>query len=760
MSIAVMCQNCGKSLKAPEQAAGKAVRCPQCATVVRVPISAAKAETTTHRPQPSATKAKASTKAGPRPRPAAGRRNPTTLIAIVATSIIVLGGIVWMSASSPPASPQPAVPLADAAPATDAVPAATISEAVAPPAPAPTPAPQSATSTPTVAVAPAPLQAATNPSTLARVEEQRLFLAGSTGMTRFRCALALPDGDLLVGGTTDDLSWTGSAQRTAWTATLPGGGGMLIPFVLRLSGDLTTIRRVYHLPQGSLQEIQQLHSTGLPGQTGTLYASGGCEGLGPKDDGYVVMRLDGDDAGLHPAWATFVKAPASQAGGYKGEGTYKEGQRWDVRNDGQVIAASGCAYDFGWAELQIIDAQGRPGKMPAWTTKDGRSFLALKAGSDAGLRSKTQEDFDHRQEDENGNPGRKGRWPDDYYFQGPGQRGPGYTGYRTSDKPTQRIGNFAIDRRNNHLYFGYSTQTRLPGGNPDFEPAIVAMDDQGGLKWWARGYKEIERIGENAKKGGDAINSPPDQYIDHVAIDYTDDSLVVLARCHGNGVINYWAGNEIRRNTGRPGFQQRFTGQNGNIHISWIGRYGLQDGAVWNATYMAEFNEGTKFGKTFSSGPLAGWPDPNAGWPNVNSTRTSAIAVDQHGRTAVLAVGRRPLTTTDALIPNLKPEQGVSAWSPFARVYEQDLGAIAYSTILRGPWDPTTGKGQDDNVDLEAVVPLADGILVVGTHRVGKDGGVSDLPTTGVPAWATKRPPGATSSGLIAVLRVPTSGTP
>lgn len=786
MSISVTCPACATTLEAPDRALGKAVRCPSCQGAV--PVRAAPAGAAVRARQKAETAAiskpaLASTRKGPRPppaaarRPAAGpassngsrRRSPLLIggVAIAALALLGVGG--WLLSKKPAELPAPLTASPTIATASPDAPLSTTSVVPTTKSPATTliepstPTAKLLSTTPPAArpafTQPSPGGSATAPA--AKVIEQRLFTAGSNGDTSFLGALALSNGELLICGSTDDLTWTSPAPRTELSATgITGGGGARYGFVLHLSPDLSSIKRVYHLPKGAANNIMQLRSTEVPGTTtGNIYLSGGCTGLTPQTDGYFLMRLSGDAlaAQLSAQWATFVPAPASKSSGFKGEGNYKLEQRWDVTNDGRVIAASGCAFDFDWAELRVLGADGKPTTLAGWPTKDGRSFIALKATSDSGLRSKTQEDFDLRQVDENGNPGRKGRYPDDYYFSGPGQGGPGYTGYKVSGKPTQRVGRIAIDRRDNYLYFGYSTQSKLPNGNPDFEPAIVAMDASGQLVWWARGYKEVERTADNAKGNQDGINSPPDQYIDGVDLDYANNRLLVVARSHGGGVINYWSGDAVQLNKGRAGFQTKQTGSNGNIHVSWIGQYGLRDGKLYASTWMAELAEGAKVSEPLSDGPLVGWPSPNGGWPDVNTTRLADIAVDHRGRPCVAAIGRRPYTTAGALIENVKPSAGKSAWAPFARVYEQDLGGLAYSTIVRGPWDTTTGKSSDANIDLSAIVPLADGLLVVGRHTRGKTGEDAQLPTVGVPAWGAAVPPGTTVSGVIAVLRVPIS---
>lgn len=590
-------------------------------------------------------------------------------------------------------------------------------------------------------------------------KDNAVFYVGGDGNEELLFVHLLSNGEILVAGHADDLSWLpNDTRRVELDPAGIDSQGQGVGFLLQLAPDLSTVRSVIHFPANTVGNIQRIRSTEVPGTaTGVLYISGTRVVADPSRDGYFIARLRGNGvdqpiSGIE--WVRDISAPPRRASGSKGSSHYREVQPWDVGNDGRVIYGVGAEYDFDWAAMEALDAAGNPLALPGWPKEGDKSMIVLKAGRQGSLRSTTQQDFDFRTEDENGNPGRKGRFPDDYYFSGPlPAKGPGYTGYRTSDKPTQRLGQIAIDRRNNHLYFGYSTQTRLPGGNPDFEPAIVAMDDRGNIKWWARGYKEIERAPNDGGKNVDAINSPPDQYIDGVAIDYSANRLVVNARCHGNGVINYWAGNALKHSPNANGFQNRFTGSAGNIHIHWLGKYGLDDGRIYAATYVAEFADSSS-ADPFPDGKLAGWPNPNTKWPNVNTTRVGPdIAVDARGRVYLTGNGRRPFTTSDAYVSNLKPGQGVSAWSDFVRVYQSDFRSLDYSSLLRGKWDPQTGKSDGHETRLRHVVPVQDGLLVVGTMKKSETSDAPDVQTRNVPAWGADNYRGPTS-GIVGLLKI------
>lgn len=594
----------------------------------------------------------------------------------------------------------------------------------------------------------------------------RLFVVGNKGVTLLRGALALSNGEFLLTGAAEDFSWVKGASPTRLgfpSTSLPGSGGTTTPFLLHVSADFETLKGLYTLPAGSISEITRIRSTEVPGQpTGAIVISGRFAGLVGPTDAYWIARLDGNgvDKPIRTLeWIHVVKAPGDGPTKNRAArpGDFAERQPWDVRSDGQVVYAEGEPYATSWAALRVLSADGKTGVMPAWGDEGG-PVIALKAGRKNSLRSTTAEDFEHRQEDENGNPGRKGRYPDDYYFGAfDSDRGPGYTGYRVGQNSTQRVSQLAIDRRDNALYFGTSTQSRLPGGLPDFEPAIVAMDAQGKLKWWARGYLENERA-PGDQTSGDVINSPPDQYVDHVAVDYARNALLVLARCHGNNQVNLWAGNTIRANRGRPGFKTGFTGKASDIHISWLARYELHEVRILNATYVAEMAQGGEAGRPIPLGPLKGWPDQNS-WNTLNTTNVLALMSDAFGRPVMVGRGRRPYTTENALIPNLKPTEGVSRWSKFLRAYAADLGSIEYSTLIQSKWNSADGSAPNDEITLHDVAVLNGGYLTLGSYRPAAEPPMGELPLGQAPAWGKLTPVSAASFGIIAVVPVspPTS---
>ena len=172
------------------------------------------------------------------------------------------------------------------------------------------------------------------------------------------------------------------------------------------------------------------------------------------------------------------------------------------------------------------------------------SGIVLKIWGRCDLRSWTQNEYDYIQPDGNGGT-KKGSWPADLLFNGPCDpasptaTGPGYTGYSAAaGSPVYGGTNICIDKRNNNLYLGMNFKSVTSGGSPDFEPAVIAMNESGTMLWWSRLYHEIT-------PAGDTMESVPDQYVDALAIDYSNNKLVVGARCHGNNIENFWEGNQI-----------------------------------------------------------------------------------------------------------------------------------------------------------------------------------------------------------------------
>lgn len=591
------------------------------------------------------------------------------------------------------------------------------------------------------------------------------YLPGASA-TRIHALHRLSDGTVLAGGRATDLDWVpaGVPVTELADADIDSEAPGSVAFLARLSPDLSRIHSVVHFPPGSVRSVDRIRSTEIPGRpTGTLFVSGKRDQSTWRDTGYFIARLDGNFVDARPVgldWSYDVEAEPRRAGGRSGESAYKTIQPWDVNADGEVYFGRGAEYDFDWAVIEKLDADGRRTVVEHWPAHwtDGgecyraasdcagrvtHSGIVMKAGRRGSLRSRTRAEFERLQSDGNGRTDRPGRFPDDYFFSGPcGPSGcavgPGYTGYRTSDKPTQRLGGIAVDRVTGMMAIGYSTQSRLPGGNPDFEPAVAVFGPDGQLRWWNRLYEETEQ------------NSSPDQYVDAVAVDPLRGRLLVLARAHGNNVVNLWRGDRIAADPDAQGFQNRFTGNSGNIHISWLGAFAIDSGTLQAATYLAEYpNTTDRLGAPHPDPNLSHWPNPNGGWPNVNTTRCrNRLALGPEGSVGVLCTGRRPITTADAHQPMFTFDQGESKWSDFARVYAPELDRLRYSTLLTNPWDGSRAD-EPNAVSLQAMLVGRDRVTVAGYQST--DDSADPVPVTGTPAWLETRP-AAEATGLVARL--------
>ena len=583
-------------------------------------------------------------------------------------------------------------------------------------------------------------------------QNQIATYAGNSGSEAFNDIAQLSNGHFIVAGTADNLTWI-SVSIPIIDMSNPGitnpAGTSKTAFILELDQTLQQIIKVYRLPANAAEDFRFIKTTNLPGQaTGSVYISGN------TSSGYFIGRLDNNFVNGSPAGFTWIVNVAATANGYP-----KLYQPWDVGNDGKVVYASGDSHDYNWSAIYRQNADGSPDVVNKWRVhwKVGGGEYYGSASDYAGgiggllysaivfkrdpnrceLRSTNQSDYDLWQPDGNGGT-KKGKWPLDVLYNAPcvpggsgnTTSGQGYTGYSPASIFTYGPSSIAIDRRTNSMYIGFNAKSTLPGGEPDFEPAVMAMNEEGELQWWSRLYHE-------KRADGTLQNSSPDQYIDALSIDYSipaaSGNLVVGARCHGNNTENFWEGNTVAANNTAQGFQNNFTGSSGNIHISWLGKLSLIGGELQNSTYMAERADSTTgLGTPSSDSNLDGWEDPNTGWPNVNTTylRKNMVKVTTDGSVVVLGTGRRTITTANAWQKMIKQSEGSSTWNQFVRVYTPTLSNLRYSSIAAGQWDHTTGAG-GDNVELMGVWKVADGVVAVGYH----EGSGGEIPVTSIPAW-------------------------
>jgi len=589
--------------------------------------------------------------------------------------------------------------------------------------------------------------------------------AGGSGKETFYDVMQITDGTFLVTGYAQDLSWTGAAPQVqlTYTASIPNAlGTNRYGFILHLSSNLQTILQVIHFPQGAVEDIRFIKTNSQPyTPTGDLYISCNTADNDANNGGYIIAKLNHNFINGIPSSLEWVNVVWAKSGP-------KDYHPWDVTSDGRVYYISGEAHGYDWSAIYCLNQNGQRMVVNNWRTHwltNGNEWkgtpasanplgsidsvnysgIVLKITGRCELRSWTTTDFNTILPDGKGET-KKGKWPADFLFDSPCDpnsptaTGPGYNGYSyASGSPVWGGSCLCIDKRDNHVYLGMNFKSFYnPTPTPDFEPAVIAFDDSGSMLWWSRLYHEIT-------PAGDTVGSIPDQYVDALAIDYANNKLVVGARAHGNNTENFWEGNTIASNGSAYGFQNQFTGTNGNIHESWLGKLQLSDGTLTNSTYMAELAEGTTgLGTPHADPNLDGWPDPNTGWPDVNTTRIAKnnMKVTSGGDVVVIAVGRRTITTANAYQKMVKPFYGgLSAWNSFVRVYDNQFHVPKYSSLVVGVWDTLTQAG-GGNTELYGVYKTANGVICVGRQNADSSGNAlgNNIPVVNVTPWGTSTP--------------------
>lgn len=592
--------------------------------------------------------------------------------------------------------------------------------------------------------------------------------AGSSGRDGFYDVTALTDGTFLVCGYAADLDWVQpSVPKTplSFTGSIPNAqGSNRYGFILQLSGNLQTILQVVYFPKGAVEDIRFIKTNSLPYKpTGDLFISCNTADVDANNGGYIIAKLNHNFLNGIPnqlVWHQVVWAKAYAK-------TYHP---WDVTSKGEVYYVSGESHGYDWSAMYCLNPNGQRKVVTNWRThwlKNGTEWkgtpassnpfgtvdsvnysgIAFKISGRCELRSWTLADFNTVTSDGNGGT-RKGKWPADFLFDSPcnpsspSATSPGYNGYSPeSCCPVWGGSCLAIDRRDDHVYLGMNFKSYYnPSNTPDFEPAVIGFDSTGMLTWWSRLYHEITPL-------NDTVGSIPDQYVDALSIDYTNNELIVAARAHGNNTENLWEGNTINANPGAMAFQNQFTGSNGNIHESWLGRLNLQSGTLTHSTYVAELAEGTGgLGTPHNDPNLDGWPDPNTGWPDVNTTYITKnnMKVSSNGDVCILGVGRRTITTKNAYQKMVKPTWGgKSCWNSFVRMYDKNLKYPKYSSLVVGVWD-TLNQSGGDNTELFGLYKTANGILAVGRQKADTSNNPvgNTLPVTQVPSWGAATPSG------------------
>ena len=585
--------------------------------------------------------------------------------------------------------------------------------------------------------------------------------AGNTRAERFYSVIELSDGTYVVSGAAKDLDWVTGNPNFVQIApqTIDNNGvnarDVNVPFLLHISNDLQQILNVVSMPAGAAIDFKHIKLDTPPGATGNIYVSG------TTADGYFLARLNNNFVNGIPNafdWTWNVEAL----------GSHRTRQPWDVGGDGKVVYASGTpdAYDFAAVYRLRADGSARD-VVENWRFHAGRdardgtevsgmwtpafsnnqvipeySGVVFKADTRCSLRSWTREEYEAVIPDGNGGT-KQGQWPMDVFYssacdierpQATMSMG-GYTGYILGDKDTHRIGAIAVDKTNNHIYIGASINSVTEAGQPDFEPFVIAYTDRGTKKWWSRLYTETPD------------QSPPDQYVDGLAIDYALGAVVVVGRQHGNNVEAFWAGNDVQNNVlhppGTPTFHSAFTGTNGDIDVSWLGKLRASNGDLLYSAYVAGYNGGGALGAPYADPELDGWPNHNAGNADLNTANVDInVYVDGGGNVYTLTTARAFVTTANAYQKHQLPANGPSAWAANVRVYTPDLRGLVYSSALTGV-NPAAGTG-GGNTALHGVFPVLNGVIITGYHFASNNGQAigTTIPTANIPPWGVNPPSG------------------
>lgn len=401
------------------------------------------------------------------------------------------------------------------------------------------------------------------------------------------------------------------------------------------------------------------------------------------------------------------------------------------------------------------------------------SFIMMKhAGTGARvLKSTSQAAYDFVGTDENGNA-RRHAMPDDYMYSRPCVKlpdstwdcgtanTPGPTGYTAPNGQfhTSRVGDIVIDKRNNNLYFAYtavlynslfryfnSDPTGFRFGTLDYNSTVVAMTDSGSIRWWARMYKD-----DTAGTGFTA-----NQFADHLALDYSNNRLVVMGNGFGTSTSNFWKGNQVTASAGGNGYKNDVTPEHTNVY-AWVGSYSLNNLQLLGATYISEYSQTPQRGISSANPLYDGWPEANSISNNESfgPTRGQGVFVDNAGGIYVLGRATRSMTTTNAFIKMYKADvdacrDSLGGGHHFIRKYTPNLSAVEYSSVLGAQWSPITGTN-GDAVIVNHLLPYGNNILATGYHTGLNN--TMDMPTVNVPSFGRSSYRG--ESGVFAQLKL------
>lgn len=382
------------------------------------------------------------------------------------------------------------------------------------------------------------------------------------------------------------------------------------------------------------------------------------------------------------------------------------------------------------------------------------SFIGMKHAGTATrpLNSLSMADYEFVGQDENGFP-RRGAMPDDYLYSGPvvlntdsvytfsTTQTPGFFGdYVWNGRlHTSRVGDIVVDKRNNDVYIGYTTTQKNAKeiynnsngfGPVDFNSTIVAMKQDGTIKWWARMHPS------DTTGTGYSANT----LIDYLAIDYANNDLIALASGYGTSTSNLWKGNENIADPGGMKFKNSIPDDMTQKVYSWIGRYALDTLKIRNSTFVSEFGSTITGGVALTDPNLDGWKNPNTvtSANSYENTRCHGLYVDGTGHIYIIGEGNRTITTANAYQKMYKADlnnciDSAASTSYFVRKYTPDLSNVVYSSLLTTQWNAVTGTG-GNGTRLTGLLGDEKAIYTTGVHLGQIFFG--PMPTVNVPNFA------------------------
>ncbi|MCH8541406.1 MAG: hypothetical protein LAT58_11645 [Opitutales bacterium] len=264
--------------------------------------------------------------------------------------------------------------------------------------------------------------------------------------------------------------------------------------------------------------------------------------------------------------------------------------------------------------------------------------------------------------------------------------------------------NMAIDKEGN-IILGGTVPHNMP--MPGFDAFLASYSPDGELRW---GNILL-----------DGFLSEPDQKNQAIAIDPSNGDILVSFRQHGNNVHSMILHPD--------GFLRQFTGTQGDIMITWIGRIDADSGQLKNSTYMY-----SRMPRNFEGR----WPDLS----NYFMYGNGNLAVDNDGYVYVSGAARNVSPTTrNAYIPQSEFDSHV----PVLHVLTPDLSQLSYGTYLA----ETTGRTLH-------TIPFPDG-TIFNAGEVS-DRGTFHTQHTDQVNYLSSTPPSTSGDNTFIVLLKPEKG--